>query len=103
MRKPVHKARSTLAYIYCRSGQHEKAQEALKQTLGVNRRRQVDAEYLVQAYIGAGNNDRALTWLEWAAAHQPNVLTSLKVEAIYDPLRSEPRFQDLLRRIGLAE
>jgi hypothetical protein len=63
----------------------------------------VVAEYLVQAYIGVGNNDQALTWLEWAALHQPNVLTSMKVEPIYDPLRSERRFQDLLRRVGLAE
>jgi TolB-like protein/DNA-binding winged helix-turn-helix (wHTH) protein/Tfp pilus assembly protein PilF len=94
---------STLAYIYGRSGQHAKAQEALEQILKVNRRRQVDAEYLVQAYIGVGNNDQALTWLEWAASHQPNVLTDLKVEPIYDPLRSERRFQDLLTRVGLAD
>ena len=94
---------STLAYIYGRSGQHAKAQEALEQILKVNRRRQVDAEYLVQAYIGVGNNDQALTWLEWAASHQPNVLTSIKVEPIYNPLRSEPRFQNLLKRVGLAQ
>ena len=94
---------ATLAYIYGRSGQHAKAQEALEQILKVNRQRQVDAEYLVQAYMGVGDYDQALTWLEWAASHQPNVLTSMKVEPIYDPLRSNPRFQNLLRRVGLAE
>jgi hypothetical protein len=57
----------------------------------------------LRAYMGVGNYDQSLTWLEWAASHQPNVLTSMKVEPIYDPLRSNPRFQDLLRRIGLVE
>ncbi len=69
--------------------------EALEQILKVNRQRQVDAEYLVQAYMGVGDYDQGLTWLEWAASHQPNVLTDLKVEPIYDPLRSGPRFQEL--------
>ena len=81
---------------------HAKAQEALEQILKVNRQRQVDAEYLVQAYVGVGDYDQALTWLEWAASHQPNVLTSIKVEPIYDPFRSDPHFQNLLQRIGFG-
>jgi hypothetical protein len=50
-----------------------------------------------------GNKDEALAWLEKAYSQHSNVLTTLKVEPAFDPLRSDPRFQDLLRRVGLAD
>jgi hypothetical protein len=41
--------------------------------------------------------------LEKAYAQHSNGLTSLKVEPAYDPLRGDPRFQELLQRVGLAQ
>jgi hypothetical protein len=50
-----------------------------------------------------GNNDEAFAWLEKAYLARSTMLTTLKVEPIYDPLRSDPRFQELMRRVGLAQ
>ena len=50
-----------------------------------------------------GNKDEALAWLEKAYAQHSNLLTTLKVEPGYDPMRSDPRFQELLRRVHLAQ
>jgi hypothetical protein len=55
------------------------------------------------AYLGVGNNDAALGSLEKAFVQRSNLLTTLKVEPVYDPLRDDPRFQELLRRVGLAQ
>ena len=52
-------------------------------------------------YAAAGDKESAFAWLEKAyAAHQAD-LVSIKIEPAFDPLRSDPRFADLLRRVGL--
>jgi hypothetical protein len=54
-------------------------------------------------HVGLRDKDAALESLERAyAAHDPQ-LQNLKVEESYDPLRSDPRFQDLVRRVGLPQ
>jgi hypothetical protein len=50
-----------------------------------------------------GNKEEALADLEKAYSERGNILTTLRVEPAFDPLRSDPRFQDLLRRVRLAE
>ncbi|HYL10677.1 MAG TPA: winged helix-turn-helix domain-containing protein [Candidatus Acidoferrales bacterium] len=94
---------SSLAYLNGRSGRSAQARRALETLLQLNRRRQVDAKLLIAAYIGVGNKDQALAWLEKAYAQHSNAIPALKVDPMYDPLRSDPRFQDLLRRVGLAD
>ena len=55
----------------------------------------------VHAYLGLGEYDEAFAWFEEAYKEQSNVLQFLKVQPFYDPLREDPRFKDLLRRVGL--
>ena len=92
-----------LAYIDGRSGRQAEAQSALDKLLQLNRRRPVDAAALVWAYIGLGNKDQAVAWLEKACTQRSNAMVTLKVDPTFDPLRSDPRFQDLLRRVRLAQ
>jgi TolB-like protein/Tfp pilus assembly protein PilF len=92
---------SLLAYVYGRSGQPEQTRRALEKLEQLNRRRGMDAAPMVTAYIGTGNKDEAFAWLQKAFLEHSNALVGLKVDPIYDPLRSDPRFQGLLRRIGL--
>jgi TolB-like protein/DNA-binding winged helix-turn-helix (wHTH) protein/Tfp pilus assembly protein PilF len=94
---------SELAYVYGRSGQQAQAAHALEKLLELNRRQEVGAEAIIWAYLGVGNNDQALAWLEKAYAQRSPALTYLKVDPRYDPLRGDPRFQGLLRRAGLGE
>ena len=65
--------------------------------------RQIDAAPMFIAYIGLGNKEEALAWLQEAYLQHSAALTALKVDPTYDPLRNDPRFQDLLRRLGLAQ
>jgi TolB-like protein/DNA-binding winged helix-turn-helix (wHTH) protein/Flp pilus assembly protein TadD len=61
----------------------------------------VPAAAFVTAYLGLGDNDEAFAWLERAYQEQSNVLIYVKVFPPYDSLRGDPRFQDLVRRVGL--
>jgi hypothetical protein len=63
----------------------------------------VPAAAFVKAYLGLGEYDRAFFWLEEAYKEQSNLLLFLKVHPIFDPIRDDPRFVDLVRRVGLPQ
>jgi hypothetical protein len=56
----------------------------------------------VNAYLGLGDNEQAFYWLEQAYKEQSNILQFLKTHPYFDPIRGDPRFADLVRRVGLA-
>jgi len=90
--------------VYSRSGQPAKARQALVKLERWNRQSSLDAAPLfAAAYTCMNNNDEALARLQKAYEEHSSALTSLKVDPIYDPLRGDPRFQDLLRRVGLGQ
>jgi tetratricopeptide (TPR) repeat protein len=61
----------------------------------------VPAGAFVNAYLGLGEIDQAFAWLEQAYKEQSNILQFLKVHPYFDPIRADPRFRDLVRRVGL--
>ena len=93
---------SALACIYGRSRQTAKAREALRTVVQSSQRDPVDAAVLGATCACVGEKEQALAWLERAYAEHSNGLTSLKVSPAFDSLRNDPRFQSLLRRVGLA-
>jgi TolB-like protein/DNA-binding winged helix-turn-helix (wHTH) protein/Flp pilus assembly protein TadD len=58
---------------------------------------------LPPVYVAVGRKDQAIALLQKAYAEHSSALVGIKVDPSYDPLRSDPRFQDLLRRVGLAQ
>jgi TolB-like protein/Tfp pilus assembly protein PilF len=94
---------SVQAYVYGRSGQRVEARRALEKLQQLNRRQRMDPAAIALAYVGMDNKDEAFAWLQKTYSEHSNALTALKVDPIYDPLRSDPRFQELLRRVGLAQ
>ena len=91
------------AYVYECMGRHAPAKQALAKMEAWSRQHPFDASVFVPAYIGMGDKDRALYWLERAYAQHSGAMVGLKVDPVYDTLRSDPRFQDLLRHVGLAQ
>ena len=94
---------SSLAYIYGRAGQLEKARRELEKLEKLSRHESLDPVIMLWAHLGMSNKEEALADLERAFPEHLAILTSLKVEPAFDPLRSDPRFQDLLHRVGLAQ
>jgi TolB-like protein/DNA-binding winged helix-turn-helix (wHTH) protein/tetratricopeptide (TPR) repeat protein len=57
----------------------------------------------VLAYLGLGERDQALAWFERGYQEQAGFLMFLKIEPLFDPVRDDPRFKDLLHRAGLDQ
>ena len=79
--------------------------DALRLLAELKRRRKtgyVPAGAFVNAYLGLGENEEAFAWLEQAYKEQSNMLQFVKVHPYFDPIRGDPRFADLVRRVGLG-
>jgi hypothetical protein len=57
---------------------------------------------MAEIFAQLGEKDQALAWLERAYEERYHMMMYLKVAPNLDPLRSDPRFADLLRRVGLT-
>ncbi len=92
-------ATGVLIRAYANSGRRA---EALKLLAALQRRRAsgyVPAAAFVNAYLGLGDKEAAFGALEQAYVEQSNILQFLKVHPYFDPIRSDPRFADLVRRV----
>jgi serine/threonine protein kinase/Tfp pilus assembly protein PilF len=91
-----------LACAYALSGQKGEAHkllDALKQRSVLE---YVDPGLIALIYTSLGEKDQAFAWLEKAYQMRSSGMTWLKVEPKFDPLRSDPRFTDLMRRVGIT-
>ncbi len=92
---------SSRGYLYAQEGRKQEARQLLRQLLLLARHEYVDPEFPVAVYISLGDKEQAFAWLEKAYATQSAYMSLLKLWSLYDPIRSDPRFADLLRRVGL--
>jgi TolB-like protein/Tfp pilus assembly protein PilF len=91
-----------LIRAYAHAGRSSDARKLLAELKERSQTGYVPAAAFVNAYLGLGDNEQAFAWLERAHQEQSNILQFLKVHPYFDPLRDDPRFKDLLRRVGLS-
>ena len=92
-----------LGLVYGLAGRRADATKILNELLELNQRRSVTPVALVNVYIGLGDMDQTFVWLEKAFQERSNYIAYLRVFPLLDPVRSDPRFADLVRRVGLPE
>jgi len=92
---------ASLTHALGRSGKRVEAQQQLKKLLEAAKTKFVSPYFIATAYAGLGDKDKAFQWLETAYRDRVDWMSYLKVDPEFDPLRADPRFADLLRRVGL--
>ncbi|NYF80242.1 TPR end-of-group domain-containing protein [Granulicella arctica] len=85
---------------YARAGRVAEAHDMISKLQGHVEKDGVGRYEIALVYAGLGDKDGAFGWLEKAFAAHDKGLTYLKIDPCMDPLRSDPRFQDLVRRVG---
>src|SRR5262249_4173114 len=90
-----------LVRAYAHAGRRADALRVLAELKGRRQKGYVPAGAFVHAYLGLGENEQAFVWLEQAAQERSNIMQFLKVHPYFDPVREDPRFKDLVRRVGL--
>jgi TolB-like protein/DNA-binding winged helix-turn-helix (wHTH) protein/lipoprotein NlpI len=91
------------AAVYGRSGHPEEARRALAKLEQVSGSRADRTPVLLVAYAGTGQKERVIELLQKAYSEHSNAVVQIKVDPMYDPIRNDPRFEDLLRRLGLEK
>ncbi len=89
----------TLAQTYAGAGRREDALRILEEVRGS----ETDPLNVASVYAALREADAAFEWLEKAYERRQLTVTWIGVQPVFDPLRSDPRFQDLLRRFGFPE
>jgi serine/threonine protein kinase/Flp pilus assembly protein TadD len=90
-----------LGYGYAAAGRRPEAQKVLDQLNEVSKQKYVPPFHRAIICVGLGEKDQAFEWLE--KAYEEHFMIAIKVNRAFDPLRSDPRFQDLLRRMNLQQ
>jgi Flp pilus assembly protein TadD len=93
-----------LGYGYAVTGRRAEAQRVLDKLSELSKQKYVSPIWMAKIYSGLGEKDKAFEWLEKAYEDHSIVTTGfIKTSPIFDPLRSDPRFADLLRRTNLQQ
>jgi TolB-like protein/Flp pilus assembly protein TadD len=97
-RNPTHLAR--LGHAYAVAGKEHEASKILEELHACSRHRYVSPVGIALVHVGLGDKEKALAWLE--KAYRVRDFDLVTRNPRLDPLRTEPRFQALMRRVGLG-
>jgi tetratricopeptide (TPR) repeat protein len=89
-----------LGNIYARQGRVREAEAVVNQLKQEVEKSGIGRYEIALIYAGLGDKSNAFEWLELSFANRDKGLTYLKIDPCADPLRNDPRFQDLIKRVG---
>ena len=90
-----------LGHVYGRLGKRTEAEALIKELQERYNKQEADARDLAVVYCGLGDKDQAFAWLEKAFADHSHFLAVLRLEPLLDSLKNDPRWHELLRRVGV--
>jgi len=88
-----------LGYAYAISGNRPKAEQILRELEEMAKQQYVNSTAFADIYLGLGEKQKALDWLDKSYQDQESACWYLKVDPIYDSVRNEPRFQALVQKV----
>jgi DNA-binding winged helix-turn-helix (wHTH) protein/tetratricopeptide (TPR) repeat protein len=95
-------ARAYLARCYARSHRNAEAQSILDTLIRDSSERYVSAAEIAGVYAALSDTDKTLEWLDKACGEHASALIYLNIDPVYDPMRPNPQFQAIVRRINLV-
>ena len=95
--------RAKLGHAYAVAGKGGEALKIIDELKGLSKETYIRPYDVAVIYVGLDQNDQAFDWLQKACEERSGWLRYLKVDPRLDPLRSDPRFADLVRRVGLPQ
>ena len=101
--RPVSVALGRLGYAYGVSGKQREALMVLEKLRTMSRTSYISAFTFAIVHVGLGQKDHAFLWLQKAYEERSPELVVLKVDPRFDSLRSDPRYEDLLRRMNFPQ
>jgi Flp pilus assembly protein TadD len=93
---------AVLVRAYAQAGRRAEATGLVEELKRRQQKGYFPAAAFVNAYLGLGDKEQAFAWMERAYQEQSMILQYLKVHPFFDPVRDDPRFKDLVRRVGLS-
>ena len=92
-----------IGHAHAMSGKREEAMKDLDQLKDISRQRYIPPYSFAQVYAALGDKDEAFKWLEKAYQDRDPGILLIKIDPMFDSLHSDPRFNDLVRRMGLTQ
>jgi len=93
---------AAVGYAQAISGQGSEARKTLEALMARSRDTYVQPVWIAVIELGLGDKNQAFDWLEKAYSDRSAWLVNLKVDPFFDSVKTDPRYGDLLRRVGLA-
>jgi len=92
-----------LGYVYAVVGKRAEAVEKIKELETRYSKKEANGQYLAAVYVGLGDKDKAFEWLEKDFQVRNGKLPEIRWQLQFESLRDDPRFKDLIKRMGLPQ
>jgi tetratricopeptide (TPR) repeat protein len=96
-------ALSVLGQVTAASGNTNDALSLIKEIEQKPIKGESDKFFIAAIYAGMGDRDEAFAWLEKSFKEHNTAMTNLRIDPFFESLSDDPRFKDIIRRMGLPE